>query len=293
MAGVVPGSRSGAGNGHAPGLCPGNGHSHGLVARDLQISEDEKSESSGSKKRRQSSNNDDNSDAAAGRSFEGDQLGSEINRRPRGRPPGSKNKKKPPIIVKQESANALRAHVLEIANGCDVVESLATFARRRQRGLCILSGSGTVSNVTLRQPGTGTAVMTLHGCFEILSFSGAFLPTTEPAGATGLTIYVAGAQGQVMGGRIVGALLASSPVVVMAATFRSTPYERLPQEEDEGVQSQRGLSQSTAGTAAPPLQQQMPHPSSMPIFNVTPNLLPNGQLPHDFYGWAQHPRPAY
>lgn len=293
MAGVVPGSRSGPGNGHAPGLCPGNGHSHGLVARDLQISEDEKSESSGSKKRRQSSNNDDNSDAAAGRSFEGDTLVAEINRRPRGRPPGSKNKKKPPIIVKQESTNALRAHVLEIANGCDVVESLATFARRRQRGLCILSASGTVSNVTLRQPGTGTTVMTLHGCFEILSLSGAFLPTTEPSGATGLTIYVAGAQGQVMGGRIVGSLLASSAVVVMVATFRSTPYERLPQEEEEGVQSQRGLSQSTAVTVAPPQQQQMHHPSSMPTFNVTPNLLPNGILPHEFYGWAQHPRPPY
>lgn len=293
MAGVVPGSRSGPGNGHAPGLCTGNGHSHGLVARDLQISEDEKSESSGSKKRRQSSNNDDNSDAAAGRSFEGDTLVAEINRRPRGRPPGSKNKKKPPIIVKQESTNALRAHALEIANGCDVVESLATFARRRQRGLCILSASGTVSNVTLRQPGTGTTVMTLHGCFEILSLSGAFLPTTEPSGATGLTIYVAGTQGQVMGGRIVGSLLASSPVVVMVATFRSTPYERLPQEEEEGVQSQRGLSQSTAVMVAPPQQQQMHHPSSMPTFNVTPNLLPNGQLPHEFYGWAQHPRPPY
>lgn len=289
MAGVVPGSRSGPGNGHAPGICPGNGH-------DLQISEEENSESSGSKKRRHSSNNDDNSDGAAGRSHEGDQLGAQINRRPRGRPPGSKNKKKSPIIVKQESTNALRAHVLEISNGCDVAESLATFARRRQRGVCVLSGSGTVSNVALRQPATatatGTAVVTLHGCFEILSLSGAFLPTTEPAGATGLTIYVAGGQGQVMGGRVVGALKASSPVVVMAATFRSTPYDRLPQEEDDGLQLQRGLSQSTAVTALPPppppQPQQIPNP-----FIVTPNLLPNGQLPHDFYGWAQHPRPPY
>lgn len=179
MARVVPGSRSGPGNRHALGICLGNGH-------DLQISEEENSESSGSKKRRHSSNNDDNSDGAARRSHENDQLGAQINRRPRGRPPGSKNKKKSPIIVKQESTNALRAHLLEIANGCDVAESLARFARRRQRGVCILSGSGTVSNVALRQPatgtGTGTTVMTLHGCFEISRFLGRSCPLRSEPG---------------------------------------------------------------------------------------------------------------
>jgi predicted DNA-binding protein with PD1-like motif len=156
-----------------------------------------------------------------------------MSRRPRGRPPGSKNKPKPPIIIHQDSANGLRAHVLEIANGCDVAESLATFARRRQRGICILSGSGTVNNVTLRQPAAPSAIVTLHGRFEILSLSGAFLPTPEPSGATGLTIYLAGGQGQVVGGSVVGALVASGPIVVMAATFRNAPYERLPLDEDE------------------------------------------------------------
>jgi hypothetical protein len=95
-------------------------------------------------------------------------------RRPRGRPPGSKNKPKPPIVITKESPNALRSHVLEISSGSDVAESIATFANRRHRGVSVLSGSGIVANVTLRQPAAPGGVITLHGRFEILSLSGAF-----------------------------------------------------------------------------------------------------------------------
>jgi len=291
MGGVDPGAGSGPGSGHVPGP----GHGIGLQARDLQTSEDENSGNSGSKKR----GRDDNDSNAGGKSQEGQEGGAEMSRRPRGRPPGSKNKPKPPIIIHQDSANALKAHVMEISNGCDVAESVATFARRRQRGICILSGSGTVTNVTLRQPGTPNAIVTLHGRFEILSLSGAFLPPPVPPGATGLTIYLAGGQGQVVGGSVVGALVASGPVVVMAATFRNAPYERLPLEEDEGPMPMQlhppgGLSQSSNLTAAQQQQQQqqISDPSST-MYNVPPNLLSNGQLPHDVYAWAQHPRPPY
>ncbi|KAK1272582.1 putative DNA-binding protein ESCAROLA [Acorus gramineus] len=159
----------------------------------------------------------------------------EMTRRPRGRPAGSKNKPKPPIIITRDSANALRTHVMEVANGCDVGESVATFARRRQRGVCILSGTGTVANVTLRQPASPGSVVTLHGRFEILSLSGSFLPPPAPPAATGLTIYLAGGQGQVVGGSVVGALLAAGPVVIMAASFGNAAYERLPIEEEESL----------------------------------------------------------
>nr|CAD1830123.1 unnamed protein product [Ananas comosus var. bracteatus] len=135
--------------------------------------------------------------------------GGEMARRPRGRPTGSKNKPKPPIIITRDSANALRSHVMEVAGGCDVAESVAAFARRRQRGVCILSGNGAVANVTLRQPAAPGAVVTLHGRFEILSLAGSFLPPPAPPEATGLTVYLAGGQGQVVGGSVVGSLMAS------------------------------------------------------------------------------------
>ncbi|KAJ1413836.1 PPC domain [Sesbania bispinosa] len=158
-------------------------------------------------------------------------------RRARGRPPGSKNKPKPPVFVTRDGPNALRSHVMEIANGADIADSLIQFARRRQRGVCVLSGTGTVTNVTLRQPSSPGAVMALQGRFEIISLTGSFLPGASPPGSTGLTVYMAGGQGQVVGGGVVGPLVASGAVMIMAATFSNAVYERLPLaiEEDEHV----------------------------------------------------------
>lgn len=192
------------------------------------------------------------------------------NRKPRGRPAGSKNKPKPPIIITRESPNALRSHVLEIASGADIVEAVDAFARRRQRGVSVLSGSGVVVNVSLRQPGAPPgAVVSLHGRFEILSLSGAFLPAASPEGAGGLTVYLAGGQGQVVGGAVVGELVASGPVMVIAATFANAAYERLPVEEDGGI----GMEQGGGEMAA------------MGMFGVGPADV-MGQPPEAFGGWA-------
>ncbi len=175
------------------------------------------------------------------------------NRRPRGRPPGSKNKPKPPIIVTRDSPNALRSHVLEVSNAADIMESVSNYARRRGRGVCVLSGTGTVVNVTLKQPASPAgSVVTLHGRFEILSLSGTVLPPPAPPGAGGLSIFLSGGQGQVVGGSVVGPLIASGPVVLMAASFANAVFERLPLDDQEaeggGVQVQSTASQSSGVT---------------------------------------------
>ncbi|XP_031499192.1 AT-hook motif nuclear-localized protein 16 [Nymphaea colorata] len=160
-------------------------------------------------------------------------------RRRRGRPAGSKNRPKPPIIITHDSANALKAHAMEVSSGCDVGECIASFARRKQCGVCILSGSGYVVNVTFRQPASSSSSVTLHGRFEILSLLGSFVPQPAVPGLTGFTIYVAGVQGQVVGGIAVGPLIASGPVIIMAATFLNATFDRLPlgndhDEDDDG-----------------------------------------------------------
>ncbi|XP_004307477.1 PREDICTED: putative DNA-binding protein ESCAROLA [Fragaria vesca subsp. vesca] len=227
------------------------------------------------------------------------------NRRPRGRPPGSKNKPKPPIIITKESPNALRSHVLEISSGSDIVDSIATFAQRRHRGVSVLSGSGIVSNVTLRQPAAPSGVITLHGRFEILSLNGAFLPAPSPPGASGLTVYLGGGQGQVVGGTVVGPLVASGPVMIIAATFTNATYERLPLEEEsnEGMQLQQQQQQqqqqqsgvNSAGTGgnsgSQSLSDQQQQQQQVPIYALPPTLLPNGQMPPDVYWGPPPPRP--
>lgn len=155
-----------------------------------------------------------------------------VGRRPRGRPPGSKNKPKPPVVVADDIPNTLRSHILEISSGTDIPESIAAFARQRHCGVSILSGSGIVGGVTLRQPAIPGGVIALQGRFEILSLSGAFLPPPSPPGASGMTVYLSGGQGQVVGGAVAGTLTASGPVVVIAATFVNAAYERLPADEE-------------------------------------------------------------
>jgi predicted DNA-binding protein with PD1-like motif len=172
-------------------------------------------------------------------------------RKPRGRPPGSKNKPKPPIIITRDSPNALHSHVLEVAAGADIVECVSEYARRRCRGVCVLSGGGAVSNLALRQPGAeppGSLVATLRGQFEIVSLTGTVLPPPAPPGASSLSVYVAGGHGQVMGGSVVGQLIAAGPVVLMAASFANAVYERLPlvAEEEEAATAAAAAAAATA-----------------------------------------------
>ncbi|KAG6437433.1 hypothetical protein SASPL_102350 [Salvia splendens] len=201
-----------------------------------------------------------------------------MTRRPRGRPAGSKNKPKPPIIITRDSANALKAHAMELVSGCDIAENLIGFARRKQRGVCVLSATGFVTNITLRQPSSSGSIVTLHGRFEILSLLGSVLPPPAPAGAAGLAVYLAGAQGQVVGGSVVGALIASGPVVIMAATFMNATFDRLPLDDGEEVVAGGGQHYQNN-------RQQRHHVDD--VYGIPQNLLTNGALPSDGYGWGQ------
>lgn len=213
----------------------------------------------------------------------------EPGRKPRGRPPGSKNKPKPPIIITRENGQAMRPHILEVAGGCDVSDSVAAFSRRRQRGVCVMGASGTVSNVTLRQPTTPGATVTFHGRFEIISLSGAFLPHPSSAPTTGLTVSLAGVAGQVLGGSVVGTLMAAGPVLVIAASFLGPTYDRLPLDHnDDDAPGAAGLSIGGGGSGSgsgqpPPLAIQAPelnYPAGLQsLYSIVPQQQQQQQNP--------------
>uniref|UniRef100_A0A0D9WS92 Uncharacterized protein n=1 Tax=Leersia perrieri TaxID=77586 RepID=A0A0D9WS92_9ORYZ len=162
-------------------------------------------------------------------------------RRPRGRPLGSKNKPKPPVIITRDSPDALHTHIIEVPPGADIAASVADYARRRGRG--------------------------------ILSVTGTVLPPPAPPGASGLSVLLAAGQGQVVGGAVVGPLIAAGHVTLFAATFSNAVYERLPLPDDDGVDVKPDLAAGGGGGAAtstppPELQQQQlalpPPPPSHP-----------------------------
>lgn len=181
----------------------------------------------------------------------GDGATIEVVRRPRGRPPGSKNKPKPPVIITRDPEPAMSPFILEVSGGNDVIQAIAQFSRRKNMGLCVLTGTGTVANVSLRQPSTTPgAVVTFHGRFDILSITATFLPQHSGASPNGFAISLAGPQGQIVGGLVAGALMAAGTVFVIAASFNNPSYHRLPMEEEAGNSLSRGDGHSPAVSGA-------------------------------------------
>ncbi|KAG6590167.1 AT-hook motif nuclear-localized protein 17, partial [Cucurbita argyrosperma subsp. sororia] len=210
-----------------------------------------------------------------------------VGKKPRGRPPGSKNKPKPPIVITKENESAMKPVVIEISAGNDVVESLLHFARKRHVGFTILSGSGSVSNVTLRHPMSHSTSLSLHGPFSLVSLSGSFLGNTTPfssPSSSSFGICLAGAQGQVFGGIVGGKVTAASLVVVVAATFINPVFHRLPSEtEEEGEDvkpSNNGGDGSSAAAATAT-------PMGGCVYNAPPSPADHG-MP-----WGQSSRSSY
>ncbi|KAG6438031.1 hypothetical protein SASPL_102964 [Salvia splendens] len=161
----------------------------------------------------------------------------EVLRRPRGRPPGSRNKPKPPLFVTRDSN--MSPYVLELPGGVDIVDSTARFCRKRSVGLCLLSGNGAVVDVTLRQPSaTPGATVTFHGRFEILSISATVLPpgATAAAAAAPFAVTVAGPQGQVVGGHVVGPLVSAGTIYLVGVNFTNPSFHRLQSVDHESGQ---------------------------------------------------------
>ncbi|XP_047983272.1 AT-hook motif nuclear-localized protein 28-like [Salvia hispanica] len=171
----------------------------------------------------------------------------EVLRRPRGRPPGSKNKPKPPVFVTRDAT--MSPYVLELPGGVDIVDSTARFCRKRSVGLCLLSANGAVADVTLRQP---SATVTFHGRFDILSISATVLPPGATA-AGPFAVTVAGPQGQVVGGHVVGPLVSAGTIYLVGVNFTNPSFHRLqPADHESGDRdSPQTNSGSGSGGAVP------------------------------------------
>ncbi|XP_018484485.1 AT-hook motif nuclear-localized protein 28-like [Raphanus sativus] len=170
--------------------------------------------------------------------------------RPRGRPQGSKNKPKPPVYLTLEPP--MSPYILQVPSGNDVVASIDRFCRERGVGLCLLSGSGSVADVTLRQPRPAApgSTITFHGKFDLLSLSAAFLP---PPVSTSFAVSLAGPQGQIVGGFVSGPLISAGPVYVVAASLNNPSYHRLPVAEEKGENSSGEAEAKEGKGRSPPV----------------------------------------
>uniref|UniRef100_A0A6N2K3R1 AT-hook motif nuclear-localized protein n=2 Tax=Salix viminalis TaxID=40686 RepID=A0A6N2K3R1_SALVM len=149
---------------------------------------------------------------------------SSTSKRNRGRPLGSGRKQQLATLgewMNSSAGLAFSPHVVSIGVGEDIVSKLLSFAQQRPRAVCILSGSGTVSSVTLREPASSGPSITFEGCFEILCLSGSYLVAEDggPRNRTGgISASLSSPDGHVIGGAI-AMLIAASPVQVVVCSF--------------------------------------------------------------------------
>ncbi|KAF3452303.1 hypothetical protein FNV43_RR02736 [Rhamnella rubrinervis] len=239
----------------------------------------------------------------------GAEIGSssvEISKKPRGRPPGSKNKPKPPIFITKDSDFAMKPVILEISAGSDVVESVIQFARRRHVGVTVLSGSGSVSNVTLRHPSSHAPALSLHGPFSLLSLTGSFVgssattsSSSKPpsSSSSSFGICLAGAQGQVFGGIVGGKVIAASLVVVVAATYLNPSFHRLPSDatqDDHEVEESKPCIRSGGNDHLQGCISGSSTGMSMSVYNVASPSPINCQIsPDHVMPWGPTSRPPY
>ncbi|KAK4422616.1 AT-hook motif nuclear-localized protein 5 [Sesamum alatum] len=188
----------------------------------------------------------------------------------RGRPPGTGWKQKLAPLgdwMNSSAGLAFTPHMLHIGAGEDVAAKILAFAQQRPRALCILSGSGSVSAVTLRQPTNNGGTVTYEGRFEILCLSGSYLVAENggPRNRTGgISISVCSPDGHMIGGAIGGKLIAANLVQVVACSFVYGGTKVKNKTESGSTDEKYLLEQQSAENSS------TPH-GAAPTQNLTPN----------------------
>ncbi|KAF7137815.1 hypothetical protein RHSIM_Rhsim07G0211500 [Rhododendron simsii] len=153
----------------------------------------------------------------------------------------------------------MNPYILEVPTGLDLVHSITQFSKKRNTAIRVLSATGAVSNVTLRQPAVVSAAVTFHGRFDLLSLSATVFPSpTTTSFSRGniheFCISLGGPGGQVVGGTVVGPLYAAATVYVVATSFNNPSFHRLPvEEEEEGELRSCGDGEDNEGQSSPPV----------------------------------------
>ncbi|MBA0657118.1 hypothetical protein Goklo_009426 [Gossypium klotzschianum] len=222
-------------------------------------------------------------------------------KRKKGRPPGTGRKQQLATLgewMNSSAGLAFAPHVVTVGigedfvgacNSCDfnvdgimdIVAKMLSFSQQRPRAVCILSGSGTVSSVTLRQPASSTPTVTYEGQFEILCLSGSYLLAEDdgPRSRTGgISASLSTPDGHVIGGGI-ATLIASSLVQLVVCSFvyggSKTKNKQLASPKAEEAVPQR-CGDSTMPITAPSTQHFIP-----PSMSAWPGSRPVGlRNPH-------------
>ncbi|CAA0842931.1 AT-hook motif nuclear-localized protein 1 [Striga hermonthica] len=189
-------------------------------------------------------------------------------------------------------------HVVTVHTGEDVAGKILTFAQKDHRGICVLSANGSVSNVTLRQPGSSGGLLTYEGRFEILTLTGSYTISDNGgmrSRSGGLSVTLASPDGRVIGGGVAGLLMAASPIQIVVGTFVPNGF-KVPKRKYQTEPKSVPTSAPATITAARPISQAPPeiisYPAQKSQFLVGPQNPGSGQTDSSFsHKGLQNPAP--
>ncbi|KAL6496303.1 hypothetical protein OROGR_029561 [Orobanche gracilis] len=156
-------------------------------------------------------------------------------------------------------------HVVTAHPGEDVAGKILTFAQKGHSGICVLSANGSVSNVTLRQPGASGGLLTYEamGRFEILTLTGSYTISDNDgmrSRSGGLSVSLASPDGRVIGGGVAGLLMAASPIQIVVGSFVPNGFKI----QKRKYRTEPKTSPMATVTAARPISQAPPE-TNIPI----------------------------
>ncbi|WCJ41701.1 AT-hook motif nuclear-localized protein 1 [Euphorbia peplus] len=145
----------------------------------------------------------------------------------------------------------LTPHVITIDNGQDIVKKIMEFTQKGYKAVCIISATGAVSSVVIRQPGSSGGYLRYEGKFDILTLTGTFTlaETTGKKRKNGtICVSLAKPDGRVFGGGVVGPLIASGPIQIIVGSFKQDISKELKKRRPSAESSTAACVMNIGGT---------------------------------------------
>jgi len=159
-----------------------------------------------------------------------DDMPTSSSKKPRGRPPGSKNRPKPPVIIEENMDNNMKMIYIEIPVGKDIVGGIINCAQRHQASITVSRGYGLVTDVTLLNPETHFPTPPIKGPFEMTSLLGTYMNINAPPQfindppCSCFSILLSGHGAVVYAGTVGGTIIAASDVWIEATLCKNIEH---------------------------------------------------------------------
>lgn len=158
-----------------------------------------------------------------------------LNKKPKGRPLGSKNKPKPSMEVPipatlflQEKKDFLEPIFLIVPGGTNIINSIMKFTRDKNVSISVHHASGLISEVNLLNPVSPADDLTFRGNLQMTSLSGFYTNICQNNIRPSLTIqFSKGKSYQLFGGLVGRKLITAEPMQVMAFITKNHEHHKM------------------------------------------------------------------